>query len=139
MHEQGFPAWILVVEDDPDDRVLLEVALENCSLAPKLTFLSNGTELILYLDELLAGGPPESRLPALILVNSFTPMFDLERLRALLFEKGPQMKIPIVLLFSSRSELEYLKREKRLADAFLIKPVTCDQILDLLKNKNSAG
>ncbi len=70
----GKPITILVAEDDPDDRLLIQDAFDEASLANPLTFVSDGEDLMNYLNrcgtyERLRNEP----LPGIILLDLNMP------------------------------------------------------------------
>lgn len=73
-------AVILLVEDDPDDVRLIEMALRSCSVPIRLSTVADGTEALAHLEE--AG----EDLPDLVLLDLNLPVMSgtefLSRLRA---------------------------------------------------------
>ncbi|MDQ6963370.1 MAG: response regulator, partial [Mariprofundales bacterium] len=92
------PITILMADDDPDDRLLLEDALEEVHLHNNFAFVEDGVELLDYLYRRgeyrsLQGAP----LPGLILLDLNMPKKDGRE--ALLEIKGdPALRrIPVVI------------------------------------------
>ena len=125
---------ILYAEDDPDDRLLVEDALEESRLANELHFVENGEELLDYLYRRnkfteLQG----SRLPGLILLDLNMPKMDgREALKEL--KSDPKLcKIPVVVLTTSKEEEDILRSYKLGANSFVKKPVTFESLVEIVQ------
>ncbi len=95
---------ILVAEDDPDDRVLIEDAFEEAQLGNKIDFVENGEELISYLRR---EGPyaelKKEPMPGLVLLDLNMPRMDgREALRQVKSDERLRV-VPIVALTTSRA------------------------------------
>jgi CheY-like chemotaxis protein len=60
--------FILIAEDDADDRYLLQSAFEENGFSDKLQFVENGMEVVSYLSA-LASGDGTSGFPHFILLD----------------------------------------------------------------------
>jgi CheY-like chemotaxis protein len=120
-------SWILVAEDDGDDRRLLADAFREAGVDCRLDFHGDGESLLLALQT----ARPQA-LPRLILLDLNMPRMDgretLHRLRA-----DPAMnEIPVVVLSTSASE-EEVSRSRRLGcDDYYVKPCDFGAMLDLV-------
>jgi CheY-like chemotaxis protein len=72
--------FILVAEDDADDRFLLQAAFEENGFTDKLHFVENGVELIGYLNNLSANNDAVKMPRFILLVHRL--MFPLRHLRS---------------------------------------------------------
>jgi len=104
------PITILVAEDDEDDRLLMQEALEENRLANDLHFVEDGEFLM---DYLLHRGeysdPQTAPRPSLILLDLNMPRKDgreaLQEIKA-----NPDLRqIPIVVLTTSKAEEDILR------------------------------
>src|SRR5918912_4632014 len=99
------PITILLADDDPDDRLLAQEALEENRLANDLHMVDDGEELLDYLYQRgKYADPASSPRPGLILLDLNMPRMDgREALRVL---KGdPDLRqIPVVVLTTSQAE-----------------------------------
>ena len=96
---------ILIAEDDPDDRLVIEHAFKSSGLSSTLFFVKNGEELLDYLfrREKYAENEPSPR-PVCILLDLNMPRKDG---REALWEirQNPAFKeLPIIVLSTSDSE-----------------------------------
>ncbi|RMH50655.1 MAG: response regulator [Zetaproteobacteria bacterium] len=129
---------ILMADDDPDDRLLLEDALEEVHLDNQFAFVEDGEELMDYLHRRgayrdLAGTP----LPGLILLDLNMPRKDgrqaLQEIKA-----DPKLRrIPIVILTTSKAEEDILRSYDLGANSFIVKPVTFDKLVDIVRQLNN--
>jgi CheY-like chemotaxis protein len=125
---------ILYAEDDPEDRMLVEDAMEESRLANELHFVEDGEELMDYLHR--RGKFTElsnKSLPGLILLDLNMPKKDgreaLEEIKA-----EPELKrIPIVVLTTSKAEEDILSTYDLGVNGFIIKPVTFENLVSILK------
>jgi CheY-like chemotaxis protein len=134
MKVTGKPITIVVADDDPDDRMLTKDALGECRLANEVAFVEDGEELMDYLYRRnrytnLASTP----LPGLILLDLNMPRKDgREALREI--RQDPTLRrIPIVVLTTSKAEEDILRTYELGVNSFIIKPVTFDSLVDIIK------
>lgn len=128
------PITILVADDDPDDRMLIEDAFQEAHLNNELHFVEDGEQLLSYLRREgdfahLAG----ERYPGLILLDLNMPKKDgreaLEEIK-----KDPTfMRIPVVVLTTSRAEEDVVKTYGIGVSSFITKPVTFEGLVDVVK------
>ena len=126
---------ILYAEDDPEDRMLVEDAMEESRLANELHFVEDGEELMDYLHRRgkyteLSNKP----LPGLILLDLNMPNKDgreaLEEIKA-----DPDLRrIPIVVLTTSKAEEDILRTYDMGVGGFVVKPVTFESLVYVMKS-----
>ena len=134
MGKSGKGVIILYAEDDPEDRMLVEDAMEESRLANELDFVEDGEELMDYLHRRgkyteLTNEP----LPGLILLDLNMPRKDgreaLEEIKA-----DPNLRrIPIVVLTTSKAEEDILRTYDLGVNGFIIKPVTFESLVSIMK------
>ncbi len=125
---------ILMADDDPDDRLLMEDAMEEAHVANKFDFVEDGEQLMDYLHRRgdyadLADEP----LPGLILLDLNMPKKDgREALKEI---KGdPNLRrIPIIILTTSKAEEDILRSYDLGANSFISKPVTFDKLVEIVR------
>lgn len=125
---------ILLVEDNIKDVELILEALLDYNLANRVVTVKDGFEALEYLN--YEGGFKSRTLgnPAVILMDIKMPRMDgietLQKIRA-----SKKLKdIPIVMLTSSREELDLKKCYELGANAFVVKPVDFKDFVDAIKN-----
>ncbi len=125
---------ILMADDDPDDRLLVEDAFTEIRLDNPLDFVEDGIELMDYLHRRgahahLAGTP----LPGLILLDLNMPRKDgREALREIKQDESLR-KIPIVVLTTSKADEDLLASYNLGANSFIVKPVTFEKLVEVVR------
>ncbi|MGD1994685.1 MAG: response regulator [Anaerolineae bacterium] len=134
MPESASPITILMAEDDPDDRLLAQEAMEEARLANELYFVGDGDELMDYLHRRGEyAAPGSSPRPGLILLDLNMPRKDgreaLEEIKA-----DPVLRrIPIVVLTTSKAEEDILRSYDLGVNAYIAKPVTFESLVGVMK------
>ena len=134
MDKTGKAIIILYAEDDPEDRMLVEDAMEESRLANELDFVDDGEELMDYLHRRgKYTGLSNTPLPGLILLDLNMPKKDgreaLEEIKA-----DPNLRrIPIVVLTTSKAEEDILRTYDLGVSGFIIKPVTFESLVSIMK------
>jgi len=125
---------ILYAEDDPEDRMLVEDAMEESRLANELHFVEDGEELMDYLHRRgkyteLSNAP----LPGLILLDLNMPKKDGREALGEIKADPNLRRIPIVVLTTSKAEEDILSSYDLGVSGFIIKPVTFESLVSILK------
>jgi two-component system, response regulator len=121
---------ILLVEDNPDDAALTELALRG-GVAADLEIARDGREA---LDYLLSDG---SDLPRLVLLDRGLPDTDgLEVLRRIREHERTSL-IPVVILTSSSSPNDVAAGYRYGANSYVCKPVDFDEFAGLIRQIGS--
>jgi two-component system response regulator len=128
------PISILVADDDPDDRMMIEEAFVENRIANKIDFVEDGEELLAFLrreDEFghLEGHP----FPGLILLDLNMPRKDgREALRDL--KADPDLcRIPVVVLTTSQAEEDIVRTYGLGVSSFITKPVSFERLVEAVK------
>ena len=125
-------APILIADDDPRDRALMERILEGAKITNPLQFVEDGDQTIAYLAGM---GRYSNRtlypLPALLLLDLKMPTVDgFEVLRWL--QSRPASFAVVVL--SALSDLKDIRQAYALgAHSFLVKPLTVEEMTNLVE------
>jgi two-component system response regulator len=125
---------ILLVEDNPDDEMLMLRALEKNRIANEVIITRDGAEA---LDYLFARGKYAGRdmnaMPQLMLLDLKLPKISgLEVLKQLRGDERTKY-IPIVVLTSSSEQEDVVKSYDLGANSFVQKPVDFDQFIEATK------
>ena len=128
------PITILLADDDPDDRMVAQEALEENRLANDLHMVQDGEELLDYLYRRgRYADPASSPRPGLILLDLNMPRMDgREALRVL---KGdPDLKqIPVVVLTTSKAEEDIYRTYNLGVNSFISKPVSFEGLVEVTR------
>ena len=125
---------ILVAEDDEDDRLLMQEALEENRLANDLHFVGDGEELMDYLlHRGIYHDPQKAPRPSLILLDLNMPRKDgREALKEI--KADPELRqIPIVVLTTSKAEEDILRTYDLGVSSFIAKPVVFESMVQIMK------
>ena len=130
----GKPITILVADDDPDDRMLIEDAFIESRLRNDLRFVKDGIELLDYLRHQDAYEDPKTApRPGIILLDLNMPRMDGREALAHI-KADPNLKqIPIVVLTTSKAEEDILRTYDTGVNSFITKPVTFEGLVDLVR------
>ena len=137
MAQSPRPITILLADDDSDDRILAQQALEESRLANDLRFVEDGEELMEYLFRRgRYADPSTSPRPGLILLDLNMPRKDgREALREIKASESLR-QIPIVVLTTSKAEEDIYRSYDLGVNSFITKPVSFDGLVDLMKVLN---
>jgi len=114
---------ILLVEDNPNDIELTMIALAKANLANPVISLRDGAEA---LDYLRCEGPWKDRapeMPAVIILDKKLPKVDGHEVLTAIRQDPVLHLTPIVMLTSSREEIDLLKSYELGVNAYVVKPV----------------
>lgn len=122
--------YVLVVDDDPDDRLLIQEAFEERCIRCRLCFMQDGVELMEHLRASMGWSKTtENRCPDLILLDLNMPRKDgrqtLEEIKS-----DPDFRsIPTVVLTTSQNEDDIATCYKLGANAYIVKPTRYSDLL----------
>ena len=126
---------ILMADDDADDRLLAQDALQECGISPDLRFVENGEQL---LDYLLRRGdysqPEQAPRPALILLDLNMPRKDGREALAEIKNDAQLKRIPVVMFTTSRADIDIDRIYDMGANSFISKPVTFEALVKVMKS-----
>ena len=125
---------ILLVEDNPDDVLLMQRAFKKANLANPPQVVDNGEKAVAYLD---GQNPYSDRsqhpVPVLVLLDLKLPRLSgLEVLEWVRTKEGLN-RLPIVVLTSSSDSGDVNTAYDLGANSYLVKPVGFDALFDMVK------
>ena len=124
---------ILLVEDSIADAEMAKDALADAHLANPVVHVEDGVECLdyLYSRGAWASRPPGN--PAVVLLDIKMPRMNgldvLTRMR----QDEHMRRVPVVILSSSREEVDLARSWDLGANAYVIKPVDVDQFFDAVR------
>ncbi len=137
MKDNGRNKMILIAEDNPDDRLLVEKAFQRCMFQCNLVFVRDGVELLKYLhchervvDRSFAP------LPDLILLDLNMPNMDGRETLAAIKSSPGLHSIPVVVVTSSTAERDVMLTYDRGGAGFITKPVSFSEMVDIVNALN---
>ncbi len=126
--------FILVAEDDSDDRFLLQTAFKEKGYDDKIEFVENGVELINYLDNIHEKKPNHETYPYFILLDLNMPKKDGREVLKEIKQHPVFKKIPIVVFTTTKNENEIRRCYELGANTYVVKPVSFDALLKVLED-----
>ena len=133
MSEPRHRVTILVAEDDPDDRLLIEQAFGERSEAGRLEFLGDGEELMARLHG--SGGFADRACfpqPGLLLLDLNMPRKDGREALAEIKNDPGLRALPIVVLTTSHDEEDVLRSYRLGANSYITKPSTFSELVSAM-------
>lgn len=123
---------ILAAEDDADDRVLLADAFVESGVPVALDFVADGVEAMEFLQR--HDADPALGLPDLLLLDLNMPRMDgRETLRAIR-EHDRLRHLPVIVLTTSRAELDIRVSYRLGANSYVTKPRRFDELTAVLRS-----
>jgi CheY-like chemotaxis protein len=128
---------ILLVEDSPDDALLIQRAFRKANLANPVQLVRDGEEAVAY----LGGTPPyQDRtrfpLPVLMLLDLKLPRRTGLEVLAWVRQEPALKRLPVVVLTSSRESVDVNRAYDLGVNSYLTKPVGFEALLEMVKNVN---
>lgn len=125
---------ILLVEDNPDDELLTKMAFRDNKIMNDIVVARDGEEALEYL---FGTGRFKDRdvriLPQVVLLDLKLPKVDgLEVLQQIRSNDETRL-LPVVVLTSSREEMDIIKSYQLGANSYIRKPVDFEQFSDAIK------
>ena len=134
MMGKGDEIVILYAEDDPEDRMLVEDAMEESRLVNEMHFVEDGEELMDYLYRRgKFANMSNAPLPGLILLDLNMPKKDGREALKEIKADSHLRQIPVVILTTSRAEEDICLTYDLGANSFISKPATFEALVQIMK------
>jgi CheY-like chemotaxis protein len=129
------PFTILLADDDEEDRELARDALQNSRLANQMKFVVDGQDLLDYLRHEGRWADPEmdAPRPGIILLDLNMPKMDGREALAEIKADESLRRIPIVVLTTSKDEIDVLSTYDLGVSSFITKPVTFGGLVEVMR------
>ena len=128
-HDAEKKPFVVVIEDNVGDVLLVEEALREHQIDCDLTVVSDGEEAMKFFHD--TEGDPASRLPALVLLDLNLPKCSgheiLERIRRSIRFRA----MPVVIVSSSQASSDLAQVKQLGATAYFHKPIHFDEFMKL--------
>jgi len=129
--------FILIAEDDADDRFLLQTAFEENGFTDTLEFVENGIELIEYLSKTLQKKTLDIQYPGFILLDLNMPKKDGREVLKEIKQHPEWKKIPVVIFTTTKNEHEIKRCYELGANTYVVKPVSFDALVRVIREVRS--
>jgi CheY-like chemotaxis protein len=135
MSPDAYP--ILLVEDSPDDALLIQRAFRKANLANPVQLVRDGEEAVAYLS---GAAPFADRarfpLPAFMLLDLKLPRRSGLEVLAWVRQESAVKRLPVVVLTSSRESVDVNRAYDLGVNSYLTKPVGFEALIEMVKNVN---
>ena len=123
---------ILLVEDNPDDVMLVQYAFDKAGILNPLEVVADGDAAVDYIGRTGAYAGREGQpLPDLILLDLKLPRRSGFEVLSFVRQHEPTRHTPVVVLTSSDQEADIRRSYERGANSFLVKPIGRDGLIDM--------
>ncbi len=120
--------FILIAEDDADDRFLLQAAFEENGFSDRLQFVENGVEVLEYLAA-ISSPEKERSFPRFILLDLNMPKKDGREVLRELKQNPDLKKIPVIIFSTTNNEQEMRRCYELGANSYITKPNSFESLL----------
>ena len=120
--------FILIAEDDADDRFLLNAAFEENGFKDKLHFVENGVELLDFLHSITQNNL-SAKLPSFILLDLNMPKKDGREVSKELKQNPLYKKIPVIIFSTTNNEQEMRRCYELGANSYITKPNSFESLI----------
>ncbi|MBX3011447.1 MAG: response regulator [Caldilineaceae bacterium] len=124
---------ILIAEDDADDRLLAQEALNESRLANQVFFVQDGEELLDYLRRRGKYVETPAPRPGVILLDLNMPRKDGREALNEIKKDADLRRIPVVVMTTSKAEEDILRSYDLGVNSFIIKPVTFEGLVEVMR------
>jgi two-component system response regulator len=128
---------ILMADDDPDDRMLMQEALAENNISNSIYFVENGEELLDYLNRSGKYANKMCVTPGIIFLDLNMPKIDGRQALKQLKADPVLRKIPIIILTTSKAEFDILEAYDLGVNSFISKPVRFDELVEVTREISS--
>lgn len=124
------PYHILLIEDNPGDVRLTKEAFKESKKNIKLEVVTDGIEALKYLRK--KGRYAKKPLPDIILLDLNLPKCDGREVLVSIKADSTLKRIPVVVLTTSKAEVDVIKSYDLHANCFINKPIDFDQFFNII-------
>jgi len=125
------PAEILLVEDNPGDVRLVQEALRESKIVNQLHAVSDGKEALAFLRK--QGRYANATRPDLILLDLNLPRMDGREVLSEIKADLELLRIPVVIVTSSKAEEDIVKSYNQHANCYITKPMDLEKFVEVVK------
>jgi CheY-like chemotaxis protein len=122
---------ILLVEDNPSDVLLTQIAMKECKIANRLHVSNDGEAALGFLRR--QGEHVDAARPDLVLLDLNLPKMDGRELLREMKSDNNLRTIPVVVLTTSDAETDVVRSYDLHANAYITKPLDMEQFIRVVK------
>jgi CheY-like chemotaxis protein len=124
------PAELLLVEDNAGDVLLVREAFRSAKIGNNLSVAKDGEQALSMLRQ--QGPYADQAAPDLILLDLNLPRMDGREVLQTIKGDPRLQRIPVVVLTSSKAEIDILKTYELRANGYIVKPVTFERLQEIV-------
>ena len=125
---------VFVVDDDPDDLLLVKMAFEKANANARLMFFNEGRKFLSFLDQWVQNRIEHAdENPSVILLDLNMPKMDGHEILRIIREHVMLRSLPVVVLTTSQAEEDIEKAYLAGASGYVVKPVSFDDFVSKVK------
>ncbi|MEX0684777.1 MAG: response regulator [Balneolales bacterium] len=128
------PSYILLIEDNPDDAELTQLAFQQNNFANKIINLEDGEESLNFFFGEKPNGVEINGYPVIILLDLKLPKVDGHEILRQLKSNKATKRIPVVILTSSKEEEDIINGYDLGANSYVRKPVDYKEFVKTVNN-----
>jgi len=132
MHKSAEKLFILIAEDDADDRFLFKTAFEEKGYKDQIEFVENGIELWKFLENISKRATNERIYPSFILLDLNMPKKDGREALKEIKQHPVFKKIPVIVFTTTKNENEIKRCYELGANTYVVKPVSFEGLTKVL-------
>ncbi len=126
----GRPAEVLLVEDNQGDELLAVEALRTSKVANNLSVARDGVDALRLLRR--EGEFAGYARPDLVLLDLSLPRMDGREVLSAMKADPSIANIPVVVMTSSRAEIDIVQSYQLKASSYIVKPVTFERLTQVV-------
>lgn len=126
-------SFILVAEDDADDRFLLQTAFAENGYKDPIEFVENGVDLLKYLHSLALKCPDEIVYPRFILLDLNMPKKSGQEALAEIKQHASLRTIPVIVYTTTKNEADVRKCYLLGANTYIVKPTRFEALVKMVE------
>jgi chemotaxis family two-component system response regulator Rcp1 len=127
-------ANILLIEDNPGDILLTKEAFNECEISHNIFTVKDGIEAIKFLNK--EGTYKDVARPDLILLDLNLPKKDGREVLTEIKRDKELKGIPVIILSTSKNEIDIQKTYELRANCYISKPVELDSFFKIISELN---
>lgn len=124
---------ILLVDDSPNDVILIKSALGNTHLGNQIIVAEDGEEALDFLYKRGKFSDSDYEMPIFILLDIKMPFMDGIEVLKIIRADAAFNKVPVIMLTSSRDSRDLQECYDNGANSFVVKPVNINDFMGVVK------
>jgi CheY-like chemotaxis protein len=129
--------FILVADDDADDRFLIQTAFKENGYNDKIEFVENGVELLKFLNDISQNSSRESVFPGFILLDLNMPKKSGREVLQEIKQHPLFKTIPVIVYTTTKNESEIKRCYELGANTYIVKPARFEALLKVVEGIRS--